>query len=285
MPESKEAVIANIKAAVVAGDFHRKVEVNDPVVSPEQLQQDLAHYLHTRHTWPFKTKSIIAQSAANLASPIINHHNEIIGLDKIQALHTPGVITSNHFHPMENSTLRLAILRAGYKKMGIVSQVTNFDMTGFLGFFMRYSNTIPIANTIRYMGTTFPKLLTEQFDAGNPILMYPEQEMWFNYRKPRPVQRGAYFYAATFNVPILSFFNEIITLPKPDKSMLNFNQVRYRLHVLDPIFPDPTLSVKTNSVAMMGQDYTQKKAAYEAAYQQPLTYDFSPADIAGWNGH
>ena len=47
-------------------------------------------------------------------------------------------------------------------------------------------------------------------------------------------------------------------------------------------YPDPNLSVRENSIAMMNLDYEQRKEAYEQAYGKKLTYDFEPADIAGW---
>lgn len=115
-------------------------------------------------------------------------------------------------------------------------------------------------------------------------MIYPEQEMWFNYRKPRPVKRGAYYYAAKANVPIISCFTEIIDQPKPEKNNDEFYQTKYRLHVLPLIWPDSKLSVNENAKMMMEKDYAQKKAAYEAAYQKKLSYDFEPHDIAGWRG-
>ncbi|KRM72116.1 1-acyl-sn-glycerol-3-phosphate acyltransferase [Lacticaseibacillus brantae] len=284
MPDSKDQIIQNIEQAVADQAFHRKVEVNDPVVDRKQIAQDIQNYLRLRQTSGYKVKTLMATKAADWAAPVINRRTDIIGLDKIKGLNQAGIITSNHFNPLENTAVRLAIHKAGYKKMAIVSQITNFEMTGMLGFFMKYSNTIPIADMYNYMGRDFPKLLKEQLDHGVPILIYPEQEMWLNYRKPRMPQRGAYYYAAMFNVPIISFFIEIIDLGKPERGSASFNQVRYRLHVLDPVFPNATLDVKHNSQAMMQTDYAQKKAAYEAAYHVPLDYTFAPSDIAGWRG-
>jgi hypothetical protein len=61
-----------------------------------------------------------------------------------------------------------------------------------------------------------------------------------------------------------------------------FRDVRTILHVLPPIFPDPSLSARENSFAMCKADYAAKVACYEQCYQRPLTYDFTPWDIAGW---
>ena len=46
--------------------------------------------------------------------------------------------------------------------------------------------------------------------------------MWYNYRKPRPLKQGAYYYAAKNNVPIISCFTEIID--KEKKLTMNFMQ-------------------------------------------------------------
>ena len=57
---------------------------------------------------------------------------------------------------------------------------------------------------------------------------------------------------------------------------------KYRLHILDVIYPDTSKSVKENSEEMCQKDYLLKKCAYEKIYAKPLTYDFEISDIAGW---
>ena len=112
------------------------------------------------------------------------------------------------------------------------------------------------------------------------ILIYPEQEMWFNYRKPRPLKRGAYYYAAKFNVPIISCFVEIKNIGKKENK--EFYKSKYVMHVLKPIYPDANKSIRENSIMMMNKDYEQKVEAYEKAYGKKIQYDFAYDDIAGW---
>ena len=38
------------------------------------------------------------------------------------------------------------------------------------------------------------------------MLVYPEQSMWWNYRKPKPLKKGAYTFAAKNHVPVLPCF-------------------------------------------------------------------------------
>lgn len=68
------------------------------------------------------------------------------------------------------------------KRLYIIGQETNLAMTGMIGFFMNYSDIIPISNQISYMKKEFPEVIKEKLQKGNLILIYPEQEMWFNYK-------------------------------------------------------------------------------------------------------
>lgn len=179
--------------------------------------------------------------------------------------------------------IRYGIKKARRYRMFIVSQDTNFAMKGFLGFLMRYADEIPVSKDKDYMERHFYRTLNNLLvNKKEYILIYPEQEMWFNYRKPRPPKRGAYFYAAKFNVPIISCFVEMRDMDKDDTE--EFKRVKYVLHILDPIYPDPEKSERDNSFDMMKKDYEQKKEAYEQIYKRPLDYAFSDSDIAGWKG-
>ena len=106
--------------------------------------------------------------------------------------------------------------------------------------------------------------------------------MWFNYRKPRPMKRGAYYFAAKLQAPVVCCFVEMVELPQQDTD--EFCKIQYILHVLDTLYPDPDKSVRQNSVELCQKDQALKNAAYEKAYGKPLSYAFDPHDIAGWHG-
>ena len=99
------------------------------------------------------------------------------------------------------------------------------------------------------------------------------QEMWFNYRKPRPCKRGAYLYAVKFNVPVISLFVE--------QQVKSTHLHTFRVHVMPVIYPDRQLDERTASLRMQHTDYEQKCAAYVMAYGKKLTYDFEEGDIVG----
>ena len=277
----RAAVVGNIRRAVAAKAFNIKVEEHDPVFSKSEEQRIVAHYLQQRQDKLFKLKTLVCRLVVNAYALQVTKDVEVVGIEKIRAIKSGGVITSNHFSPFENMAVRKAVHLAGRHRMYIVSQDTNLAMKGLLGFVMNYDDTIPLSGRPSFLNGPFKQMLNAAFAGHHWVLIYPEQEMWFNYRKPRPPKRGAYFYAAEAGVPIISCFTEIRDLPVRENQQLR--EVRYILHVLDPIYPDPQLSARDNSFYMMQRDYAQKCQAYAAAYGKPLSYAFTQQDIAGWD--
>ncbi len=278
--KNKQAVIENIQRAVQEEQFQRKVEVDDPGLSAEEEQKILSRFPGRIQTAGYHLKNKTARGLVEAVTRGVNRNTEITGLEHLRQIHTGAIITSNHFNPLDNTAVRLALKKAGKKRLYIVSQAGNFAMKGVIGFVMNYADTIPLGKDQDYMTGAFPDLIKGLLRSGQYVLIYPEQEMWFNYRKPRPLKRGAYYYAARFHVPVISCFVEQVEIKEKEND--EFNKVRYVVHILEPIFPDPQKSVRENSMEMMNRDYEQKKQAYEKAYGRKLTYEFEPGDIAGW---
>ncbi|MBQ4312679.1 MAG: 1-acyl-sn-glycerol-3-phosphate acyltransferase [Clostridia bacterium] len=280
--ENRGAVVDNIKAAVGRGDFHAKVELGDPVLTEAESKAITDGFLRRRTSPVYKVKSFAARRIANTATRIINRDTEIVGVENLSGLRSGAIITSNHFGPLENTIIRYMVKQCGGKKLNTVSQVTNFAMPGFIGFIMNYADTIPLSEDPRYLARDFLSVIEEKINRNESVLIYPEQEMWFNYRKPRPLKRGAYHFAAKLGVPVISCFVEIRDLEEEDAQ--EFSKVRYRLHILGTLHPDEAKSVRESSEELCEKDYALKKAAYERIYGKPLDYDFDASDIAGWSG-
>ena len=278
--EKREEVIANIRRNVAEGKLNAKVEVDYPQLTAEERHALVARYLEQRPTRAFAWKRRLARAILNVATRLINRHTRIEGLEKLACVHGGAIVTSNHFSPIDNTVVRLMARKAGKWRLPIVGQEANLAMPSLFGFMMRYADVIPISDDRRYLKGAFADTLRSEVDAGQFVLIYPEQEMWFNYRLPRPGKRGAYRFAAELGVPIVSCFVEIID--RDDLQQPNFVEVGYVMHVLDPLFPDPAKSVRENSIEMCRRDFEQKSAAYERIYGKPLDHAFSPDDIAGW---
>lgn len=105
---------------------------------------------------------------------------------------------------------------------------------------------------------------------GHFVLIYPEQSMWWNYRKPKPLKKGAYTFAARNNVPVLPCF---ITME--DSDILGedgFYVQEYTIHIGEPIYPDPSKSRATNVEEMRKKNFELWKKIYEENYQKELVY-------------
>lgn len=280
--DNREAVIANIAGAAESGAFYSKVEMNDPVLTKEQGEAIVNGYLNRRNKPVYRCKTFMARRMANAATRLLNRDTEIVGYEKAAAVTGGAILTCNHFSPLDNTVVRCLTRKLGKKRINIISQQSNFAMTGPIGFLMNYADTIPLSDEYHYLLRQLPDILEELVKKVEFVLIYPEQEMWFNYRKPRPPRKGAYHFAAKLQVPVISCFVEMRDEKEMDTA--NFHKVRYTLHILDVLYPDPQKSVRENSAALCDKDYALKKEAYEQIYGKPLSYAFEPSDIAGWTG-
>jgi 1-acyl-sn-glycerol-3-phosphate acyltransferase len=277
----REAAIENIRRAAAEGRFNDKTEPFDPQWDPQDLKADILH-LAERMDSPLQrlkrlTARVIVDSWIRKWSDGVN---EIKGFERINALKGPAFITCNHFNPFDNGIIRTLAKRAGRGRLVAVSQGTNFVMPGLNGFILRNIDVIPLISEPSYMNGTFRTLMQRSLDSGRFILIYPEQEMWFNYRKPRPQKRGAFLFAAEYGVPVIPAFAEMQALE--GFTAPHFHDVKLVLHVMDPIFPDPGKTPRQNSLDMCKADYEAKYACFETCYGRPLDYAFTPWDIAGW---
>lgn len=277
----REEAIRNIRRAVAEGRFNDKTEPFDPEWEPSALKENILGYVRKRHTLSFKCKRLAARAIVDSwIRRYSNGVNEIVGMEKLEAIKGPAFLTANHFNPFDNGVIRQMARQAGRGRLWAVSQGTNFVMPGLNGFVLRNIDVIPLIPEPSYMSGAFREQMQETLDAGRFILIYPEQEMWFNYRKPRPGKRGAFLFASQLGVPVVPLFTELQDLPETVAP--GFHDVKMVLHILDPLYPDPSKTDRENSLSLCQADYQAKVRCYEQVYGRPLTYDFSPSDIAGW---
>ena len=284
MEKSKErlAVIENIKKNLEDGNLNLKVEIGDPKIDEDFINDKVYNYDIFKKSPINKIKNIFARRIINNYVSMFNKETEIIGLENIENIDTGAIITSNHFSPKDSTPIIYCMKKIGkYKKFNIVITQNNLAMDGQFGFIMNYFNTIPLSDNKEYTEKKFMPAIEKLLKKNHMILIYPEQEMWFNYRKVRNLKPGAYHLAAKYKVPIIPCFVEIKTI-KGKYDADGFNELKFVLHIMKPIYPDKNKSIKENKDYMKEKDYELKKQAYEQAYGKKLTYDFSEEDIAGF---
>ena len=266
------AVLAKIEDYEKRGLFARDVE-DDPSTIP--LLPDQVDYLNEKLSSRFWMKV-----ANSLARGYINGLlrrgemviREVTGIEHFVALRRTGtIITCNHFNAFDNFAVYKAIEKhLHHRELNKVCREGNYtNFPGFYGFLFKHCNTLPLSSNASTM-RKFLAAVKELLARGEQILIYPEQGMWWNYRKPRPLTSGSYKLAAQNNAPVLPLF---ITMADSDRVGADgFAVQEYTVHILEPIYPDPALPVRKNTELMKQKNYEAWKAVYERVYGVPLTY-------------
>ena len=198
---------------------------------------------------------------------------EINGLENLSKVDTGAIVTCNHFNPFDCFTIEKVFRLSGKieeKRLYKVIREGNYtNFPGLYGFFFRNCDTLPLSSNKRTM-VEFMKAVDVLLQKGDFILIYPEQSMWWNYRKPKPLKPGAFKLAARNNVPVIPIF---ITMQDSDSlDDEGFPMQEYIVNITKPIYPDENLSQKENTEKMLKQNFEVWKEIYEKFYGIPLEY-------------
>lgn len=271
--EDRKEVLRKIDEYERKGWFDKDVE-NDPP-SPELRPEDV-DYLGKKLSSKIKT-AIANKMGRKFFEKMIKEGAVVIdgmeGRENLRLLKDTGaVITCNHFGIPDNYILYHCIQKS-LKKKRLYKVIREGNYTGFsglFGFLFRNCNTLPLSSNRRTM-VNFMSAADTLLRRGEAVLIYPEQGMWWNYRKPRPFKIGAFKIAARAGVPVLPTF---VTM-KDDETKLdehNYPLQHYTLHVMPPVYPDKTLSEKQAAEKMKEDTFALYKAKYEEVYGVPLAY-------------
>ena len=193
---------------------------------------------------------------------------EIHGREHFDNLKTGAVVTSNHFAihdslPIIDCQLNMKKRQRIYK----VIQEANYYMKGVFGVFMRNNYTLPLTRSMKGM-RDFLRGCDTILKRGQLILIYPEQELWPDYSKPRPTRPGAFQIASRSDVPVIPCFTQIKTY----KDKKGVEKQQYITHVLEPIYPNMELSSRERALDMQIRHFEALQNLYEKIYNKPLTY-------------
>lgn len=261
------------------GRFDEDVEEDPPT---RQLQPDEVDYLRKSVKSKVKSRFTYAVARAYMNKLIKNKQlviKDIKGIENYQKLNSGAVITCNHFNALDSFAMQIAYEASEHKdrKFFRVIREGNFtNFPGFYGMLMRNCNTFPLSSNKKTM-EKFIDSVDKILKAGHFLLIYPEQSMWWNYRKPKPLKKGAFNFAAKSKVPVLPCF---ITMADSDILDENgFYVQEYTIHISEPIYPDPNKSKAENVKDMMDKNYAEWKNIYESTYGEKLEYSCEMNDF------
>lgn len=273
--EGRLKILEKISQYEKEGRFDEDVEDDPP---SRELMPDEVDYLRTGMASKFKSKVAFMAARTYLNSIIRKKQmivKDLVGIENFDGIEGGAVLTCNHFNALDSFAIQLAYENSRHKHSGkkfyrIIREGNYTSFPGFYGFLMRNCNTLPLSSNINTM-KEFSKATDKLLQEGNFILIYPEQSMWWNYRKPKPLKKGGFTFAARNNVPVLPCF---ITMH--DSEIIGddgFPVQEYTIHICKPIYPDPSKSRSVNVNEMMQKNYDVWKELYEKTYGIPLEYD------------
>lgn len=262
------------------GKFDIDVENDPPTI---ELTPDNVDYLRKSGTSKLKRK-VANKIGKKFLKKMIKKNKliikEIRGIENLKNVKTGAMITCNHFNPFDSFTIEKVFRSTKQhrsKKLYKVIREGNYtNFPGFYGFLFRNADTLPLSSNKRTM-VNFMKAVDVILKKGDFILIYPEQSMWWNYRKPKPLKDGAFKMATRSNVPVIPIF---ITMEDSDIiGEDGFSIQEYTVNIEKPIYPDPEKSEKENTVMMKDKNYEVWKKIYEDFYQIPLEYKCDQEEV------
>ncbi len=265
-------IVKKIEQYEREGRFDEDVEEDPP--SRELLPEDI-EYIRKGTSERLKTK-FAYMMARRFVNQLIDEKKLIIkdikGIENFKALDSGAVITCNHFNAFDSFAIQIAYEAAEQPDRTfyrIIREGNYTSFPGFYGFLMRHCNTLPLSSNRKTMNK-FTEAVNTVLKDGHFVLVYPEQSMWWNYRKPKPLKSGAYIFAAKNNVPVLPCF---ITMKDSDiMGEDGFFVQEYTIHIAPAIYPDPEQNYRKNFAMMMEKNAEIWKDIYETEYNIPLEY-------------
>lgn len=266
-------ILRKIEKLEEEGLFDIDVEEDPPTIP---LDPEDVDYLNEKST--SKLKSMIANRVGKRFLNDLLRDNKLIikkinGIENLQNVKTGAVVTCNHFNPFDSFAVERVFRVAGQDKVRKLYKViregnyTNFP--GLYGFFFRNCDTLPLSSNTKTM-VEFMKAVDTILQRKDFILIYPEQSMWWNYKKPKPLKVGAFRFATRNNVPVIPIF---ITMEDSGITGADgFPIQEYTVNIAEPMYPDENLSEKENAEVMKNENYKIWKNIYESFYQIPLEY-------------
>lgn len=251
--------------------WHLDVE-DDPETYP--LMPEKVDYLNEKLSSKIKNKIANFFGARFFDKMIAEKQliiKEVRGIENYTSVKGGKIVTCNHFSISDNYAVWVALRDYMDGKMlyKVIREGNYTNPPKPFGLFMRHCNTLPLSGQKSTM-VKFMKAFEELLKRGETILIYPEQGMWWNYRKPRPMQDGAFSFAVRNDAPIIPIF---ITME--DSDIIDndgFFVQEYTLHILPAIYPDKNLPAAESKKNMKNKNYEAWVKIYEEFYKKTLVY-------------
>lgn len=267
------AILKRIEQLELEGRFDEDAE-DDPPTIP--LMPNEIDYLRKKPV--SKLKARVAYGMAERFVDRLLGNGELVikdikGLENLNGVKTGAILTCNHFNPFDCFTVekvfRSSIHYRKKKLFKVIREGNYTNFPGLYGFLFRNCDTLPLSQNKKTM-YNFLMAVDTILKRGDFILIYAEQSLWWNYRKPKPLKNGAFKFAVKNRVPVIPLF---ITMEDSDRIGADgFPIQEYTVFIGEPIYPENGLTERQQVDAMRDRNYGLWKNIYEEFYGVELTY-------------
>lgn len=265
-------VLKRIEQFEKEGRFNDDVEIDAPA---KPIKPNEVDYINKKLSSKFKT--FLANKLGKMYfETMIKKHKfiikEINGLENVKAINGGAIVTCNHFNIRDNYVVYRCLkptFKRGQYLYKVIKESNYTNFKGIVRLMMRHANTLPLSSNYETM-KSFYNGIEKLLNRGEKILIYPEQAMWWNYKKPRPFKKGAFQIASKFNKPILPVF-----IAMKDSNIIDndgFFVQEYYVYFLPPIYPDENLTNAENTAILCEKNYKLWVETYEHFYKTKLEY-------------
>ncbi len=266
-------ILEKIEVLEKEGKFDIDAEEDPPTI---ELTPENVDYLKEKRYNRLKNR--VANKVGNKYLDEILKDNKLIikdvkGIENLESVKTGAMITCNHFNPFDffsiEEVFRNSEISKTKKLYKVIREGNYTNFPGLYGFLFRNADTLPLSSNKRTM-IEFMKAVDIILNRGDFILIYPEQSLWWNYKKPKPLKNGAFKLAARNDVPVIPIF---ITMEDSDViGKDGFPVQQYIINIEKPIYPDENLTDRENTEKMKEKNFEVWKKVYEDFYKVPLEY-------------
>jgi len=196
----------------------------------------------------------------------------VVGLENLEGFEGGAMVTCNHCHMFDHYATFMGLHKhfkkfKGQRRFRLwkVVEEGNFNSGGIVGYLTRHCNTLPISDNPRTIAKTM-RAVDVLLKRKKTIVVFPEQALWWYYKKPRPMKSGVFMLASKFNAPLIPCF---LTFKDNDKGLVAKDGQpvqEFTLHIMPMIYPDEKLTAKENSEKMRDENQRLWQQCYERVY-------------------
>ena len=244
----------NNKYSPLIDKYEKQGKFDGHITPPSKNYRKLdpAKYRYLPKNFIYLIIQFIIRLIAFIAVPFVTFFGiglKVKGRKKLKALKGRGaIIVANHVLALESLGMRqLSYFRNVY----YISLVENY-FKGPLGPLLKMGGLLPLPEDIhlaKQLEASINKITNRGF-----VIIYAEQSLWTGYEKIRPLKKGAFFYSAKLNKPIVP----VVTLFRKPKwyDKLMGRNYGITMQVLDPIYPNKNVNFKTNVNNLLEQTHS-----------------------------